>query len=276
MAARRMFFRVCRHPAPFGSDLAGTICIVGEILKHIAGNVIEAAVTLRRLWLFVMLAATQGMLASAHEVRPMRAVLASGTYDTVITVTNTRDYELPIEIVVQKRTVQTDGSQSFSPAEEDFLVFPPQFLLEPGQSQAVRVEFIGDRTFSESQAYIIDVQEVPVVPDNFSGVVTVYNFGAALYLTAANARADMRIENVQEQGGAVTFELVNRGRDFGFLTQTGLVIQKGSAERQFDRDELSELVENPIIPPNSTRSFRLEHGLQVDGPVSVKFPARQP
>jgi len=245
-------------------------------MKFASGKYVQTAAGALRHLLLAALAVMLLAPASAHEVRPMRAVLPPGVFDTLITVTNTRDYTLPIEVVVQKRDVNPDGTQTLIPADDDFLVFPPQFLLEVGQSQAIRVEYIGDRALRESQAYIIDVQEVPVVPENFSGVVTVYNFGAALYLTAANARPQLQIENVRNEGSAVAFEVVNRGKDYGFLTQTGLSVLRGAEERRFGREALSELVENPIIPPNSARSFRVEHGLEGDGPLTVSFLSRQP
>lgn len=89
--------------------------------------------------------ATAG-LAIAYEVEPMRIILdlGSGRTSTVITINNTRDSDLPVEIVMKRRIVHPDGTQEFLPAEDDFSVFPPQALVPAGQSQAVRISYIGD------------------------------------------------------------------------------------------------------------------------------------
>ena len=91
-------------------------------------------------------------LALAYEVEPMRLILDLGSNrtSTVISITNTRETRLPVEIVMKRRIVHPDGRQEFVVADEDFSVFPPLALIEPGESQAVRLTYIGDPTITDS------------------------------------------------------------------------------------------------------------------------------
>ncbi|MEH6664968.1 MAG: fimbria/pilus periplasmic chaperone, partial [Brevundimonas sp.] len=140
--------------------------------------------------------------AAAHEVTPMRVFLAphAGQSSAVVTVANSRTDPLPFEVRVLRREVAPDGAQTFSPAEEQFAVFPPQALVAPQQSQAIRFQYIGDPALAQSAAYVLQVKEVPVMPEGFSGVITVYDFGVAVYVQADDARAEIAVTAVERDG----------------------------------------------------------------------------
>ena len=88
-----------------------------------------------------------------------------------------------------RRIVSEDGVQTLERADDEFLVFPPQFVVPQGGSQAVRFQYLGDPDIAQSIAYVIEAQEVPVVPEGFSGITTVYNLGAALSMCSLPVRA---------------------------------------------------------------------------------------
>ncbi|GAD59582.1 molecular chaperone [Brevundimonas sp. BAL450] len=215
--------------------------------------------------------------ASAHEVTPMRVFLAphAGQSSAVVTVANSRTDPLPFEVRVLRREVAADGSQTFSPAEEQFAVFPPQALVAPQQSQAIRFQYIGDPALAQSAAYVLQVKEVPVMPEGFSGVITVYDFGVAVYVQAANARADIAVSAVERNGDDIRFSIVNTGSDYGFLAQRSVTLSAGGEQRVLDPEVLAAQIENPILPPNSTRHFSLQVPGLPAGTVAVDIgPAR--
>jgi fimbrial chaperone protein len=215
--------------------------------------------------------------ASAHEVTPMRVFLAphAGQSSAVVTVANSRTDPLPFEVRVLRREVAADGSQTFSPAEEQFAVFPPQALVAPQQSQAIRFQYIGDPALAQSAAYVLQVKEVPVMPEGFSGVITVYDFGVAVYVQAANARADIAVSAVERNGDDIRFSIVNTGSDYGFLAQRSVTLSAGGEQRVLDPEALAAQIENPILPPNSTRHFSLQVPGLPAGTVAVDIgPAR--
>ncbi|WP_291845249.1 fimbria/pilus periplasmic chaperone [Maricaulis sp.] len=216
------------------------------------------------------LIATAG-LAIAYEVEPMRIILdlGAGRTSTVITVNNTRDRDLPVEIVMKRRIVHPDGTQEFLPAEDVFSVFPPQALVPAGQSQAVRISYIGDPDLEDSEAYIAEVQEVPVSEPGFTGVVFAYNFGVAIYVRADEARAEIALSGISREADGLVFTASNSGTDFAMLSDMALRLAVGSETVRLTPAQLAELVENPIIPPHGSREFRLPITGLPDGPLTI-------
>lgn len=210
-------------------------------------------------------------LALAYEVEPMRIILdlGAGRTSTVITVNNTRESDLPVEIVMKRRIVHADGSQSFEPADDVFSVFPPQALVPAGQSQAVRISYIGDPALEDSQAFIAEVQEVPVSEPGFTGVVFAYNFGVAIYVRADEARAEIAVSDITPTETGLLFTATNSGTDFAMLSDMALRITAGGDTIRLTPAQLAELVENPIIPPHAARTFTLPITGLPEGPVSL-------
>ncbi len=212
-------------------------------------------------------------LAVAYEVEPMRLILDLGSNrtSTVISITNTRDTRLPVEIVMKRRIVHPDGRQEFVPADEDFSVFPPLALIEPGASQAVRLSYIGDPGVSDSQAYVAEVQEVPVSQPGFTGVVFAYNFGVAVYVRATDAQADVSLSGVSRDATGLSFRATNDGTDYAMLTDMSLRVRIGEETVRLDAAQLGNLVENPIIPPHASRDFHLAITDLPEGEVRISL-----
>src|SRR5580765_7183801 len=51
---------------------------------------------------------------------------------------------VPVQISMLTRQMDLDGMETNAPAEDDFLVYPPQVLLKPKQVQTVRVKWLGN------------------------------------------------------------------------------------------------------------------------------------
>jgi fimbrial chaperone protein len=215
--------------------------------------------------------------ALAHEVTPMRVFLAphAGQGSAVVTVSNSRTDPLPFEVRVLRREVAHDGAQTFTAADDLFAVFPPQALVQPQQSQAIRFQYIGDPALAQSASYVLQVKEVPVMPEDFSGVITVYDFGVAVYVQAPNARAEIAVNSVERDGEQVTFVIQNTGSDYAFLAQRAVTVSAGGQRVVLDAEAVAEQIENPILPPNATRSFALTVAGLPAGPAAVDVgPAR--
>lgn len=205
--------------------------------------------------------------ALAHEVTPMRLELVptAGQRSGVVSVRNTRDKELPFEVVVLRRLTAPDGSETLEPADDDFIIFPPQALVASGASQAVRFEYVGDPDLTESRVYILDVREVPVTPPNFSGILTVYNFGVAVYVKPAGASDDLDVGPVSREDGRLNVEVRNLGNDFAVLSRRVVTIEYENDRVVLQGTEFASRVENPVVPPNAVRQFSIDAAGLPDG-----------
>ncbi len=121
--------------------------------------------------------------AQAYEVTPMRLFLQPdrGQSGATISINNVREEALPVEVEVFRRPVAADGEQTFEPADEDFIVFPPQAQIGAGASQAIRIQYVGGLG-AVAEAFVVQVTEVPVNRLKRTGIQFTYNFGVAVYI----------------------------------------------------------------------------------------------
>jgi fimbrial chaperone protein len=211
--------------------------------------------------------------AVAHEVTPMRVELVpqAGSRTALVSVRNTRENDLPFEVVALRRLTAPDGTETLEPADEDFLIFPPQGLVKSGASQSVRFEYVGDQNLAESRSYVLDVREVPVTPPGFSGILTVYNFGVAVYVKPPGAFADLEVSGISREGDLITFDIRTRGNDFVVLSRHELEIRFGAETIRMTGSEFAGRVSNPVVPPNSVRHFQMRaDGLPADAPSAIR------
>ncbi len=234
-------------------------------------------------WLWLALAmATAFALAGAawaYEVTPMRVFLQPdrGQNSATITINNVRDEALPVEIQVFRRIVAADGEQVFEPAEEEFIIFPPQVQIAAGQSQAIRIQYVGDLG-EVAEAFVVQVTEVPVNKLEGTGIQFTYNFGVAVYVQPPRARARLAVSDAVAADGTLRFKVANNGNDYGFLTGQVLEYRVGTARVTLTPDELATLVTNPIVPPGATREFAFPLAASLgagsaaaSGPVEVRL-----
>ena len=217
--------------------------------------------------------------AGAYEVTPMRVFLQPdrGQNSATITISNIREEPLPVEIQVFRRVVAADGEQVFEPAEDEFITFPPQVQIAAGQSQAIRIQYVGN--LSElAEAFVVQVTEVPVNRLEGTGIQFTYNFGVAVYVQPPRARARLAVSEAMAVDGTLRFKVANSGNDYGFLTGQALQYTVGTARVTLTPDDLANVVSNPIVPPGATREFAfplgstLEAGAAAtDGPVEVRL-----
>ena len=102
------------------------------------------------------LAAAVGLSGSvvAMTVQPIVINLpTSGRGMTqVVTVENTFANPLPVEIRVEELSLEDDGVKGTGKDSGDLLVFPPQAMIQPGQTQTFRMQYVGDPDLAKSQA----------------------------------------------------------------------------------------------------------------------------
>src|SRR5690606_7654112 len=105
--------------------------------------------------------------AWAMRVSPMVSELTTTGAGSAarIEVGNIGSAALPFETLITRMEIDADGNIVETPADEDFLVFPPQGLVPVGGRRVVRVQWIGAPTIESSHAYYLWVKQLPVVTD---------------------------------------------------------------------------------------------------------------
>lgn len=140
--------------------------------------------------------------AHAMRVSPMVAEMTTSGTNAVarIQVQNLNQGLLSFETRITRIEFQDDGSIKEFPADEDFLVFPPQGQLAPSARQVIRLQWVGPADMPASRGYYLSVNQLPVQMGGEdagtpgANVQVVYHMKALI--TVAPPKAEPKVESV--------------------------------------------------------------------------------
>ncbi|MBM6549903.1 fimbria/pilus periplasmic chaperone [Marinomonas ostreistagni] len=185
-------------------------------------------------------------------------------------VTNNSTQKLALEANVHQLSFGADGAIHTSEnPDKNVLVFPPAVLLEPGQQQAFRVQWISQAPLKTSQSYFVrfstanlkqDSGQVEFLPKRFStGINVKLHYNALLHVYSSAQKPDVSVI-VGDQGNLT---LTNAGDRFTFTTALFF--------KNLDHntvDALYEALGAQFIPPKSTLTF---HAAEQALPVGTYY-----
>ena len=186
--------------------------------------------------------------ATAMTVQPVVIDLqTSGRgMSQVVTVENTFANPLPIEISIQELEMTTDGVKPTGKDPGDLLVFPPTALIEPGQTQTFRVQYVGDPALAKSKHYYITVAQLPVkLPEGQSAIQILYNFQVLISIAPGGAKPALSVQSAEigrnEAGKPVPIVIIaNASNAHGYLSGGQLrIIERDASGREVFRRTLS-------------------------------------
>lgn len=212
---------------------------------------------MRRLkLLMIALLAGLGLTApaSAIDVQPVVNVLRlpQDARGITLAISNPREVDLPVTFDIVEREIAEDGSETYVPADDEFVIFPSQAVLQPGQAQSIRVQYVGDPP-AQSRSFTLYSTEVPVDLEGSgeSGVQRILRIGASIHVAPAGTapRPVLVSSSPQESGTRVTIR--NDGDRFVYVDNLSLAFGDTTVEGF----ALANIAERTLIPPGRTRSF---------------------
>ena len=240
--------------------------------------------------------------AAAMRVSPMVVEMESQGSDAVarIEVQNTGPDTLPFETRIFRMEIDEDGKMTETPADDQFLVFPPQGALPPGGKQVLRLQWVGDPAPATSEAYYISVEQLPVAlaPGSDDAVAAkvqvLYNMRALAVVAPPGAKPEVSATSVrpivyqprpaegQSEAPApiegVEVILTNQGRRHAMMSNFGWKMEGKDKSGQWLRvdvspEELTTAVGTGYVPALGSRKFYLQiSGL---GPEPIKLTFQQ-
>jgi fimbrial chaperone protein len=241
-------------------------------------------------------------LAHAMRVSPMIIEMSSSGTDSAarLEVQNLNKTPLAYEVRIYRINYDEKGQTSETPADGDFLLFPPQGTLPPGARQVMRLQWVGEPDIAASQSYYVSVNQLPVQLDpnaegsgasgqlqivyNMKALVVVAPPGATPMVEAAAARA-IDYQPIAEESAApppvvpgIEITLRNSGRRHAMMAGLRWVIDGKGLDGQplqqvFSQEELNRLIgAGYLAPVNGVRTFRLPVATAFGpGPIQVRF-----
>lgn len=229
-----------------------------------------------------------GVPVSALNVQPVVLDLLSAgrRSSAVVTLQNTFSTTVPVELVARP-IVLVDGEYRESDEEsEDLLIFPATATVEPGESQAFRVQWVGDPGLTRSRHYYVSVAQLPVqLPDTQNAIQVLYNFKVLVSVGPNGAEPDLRIVSAAIKTDAdgrhtPVIEVSNTGATYGYVGRGRLTLTQRDPEgavvfrQSYEPDEIQRRLGLGLIPSGATRKMPINLDLpRGDGTVTVEISA---
>lgn len=161
----------------------------------------------------------------------------------VVTVQNTFATPLTVELRVEELDFDENGVKQTGRDSGDLLVFPPQAIIQPGETQSFRVQWVGDPALARSKHYYVTVAQLPVeLPEGQSAIQILYNFQVLVSVAPQGQRPSISVVSTEigrnDQNKPVPVLVVeNTAAAHGYLANGRLrIIQRdGSGRQVFER-----------------------------------------
>lgn len=202
----------------------------------------------------------------------------------VITVDNTFDRPLPVELHIEALELTPDGVRATGQDTGELAVFPPQAVIQPGQRQAFRVQYVGDPALARSRHFFVTVSQLPVqTGDAVSNIQLLYNFQVLVSVSPEGARPAITIPSAEvgrdAEGAPVpVLSVANGSAAHGYLSRGRVTVaQQDAGGREIFRQQLSgpeiqQSVGYGLIGGEQTRRITLPLRLpSADGRVTATF-----
>lgn len=222
----------------------------------------------------------------AMTVQPVVVDLqtAGRSMSQVITVENTFATPLPVELAVQELDLTPAGIKPTGQDPGDLLVFPPQAIIAPGQTQTFRVQYVGDPGLARSKHYYVTVAQLPVkLPEGQSAIQILYNFQVLVSVAPAASKPELSIGGARitrnDAGKPVpVITLNNASAAHGYLANGQLrLVEKDAGGKEVFRKALSgaeiqQTIGFGLVGGNQTRDMTLPIELPVaEGTLEASF-----
>ena len=229
-----------------------------------------------------------GSFAHAYDLKPIVVQLSPsgpGSAQSII-ITNSHEQPIAIEVEAFVRIQRPDGTEERQAEDEDIIISPPQLVIAPGASQAVRLRWVGDPDPEKEMAFRIISSQLPIrltqeKREDFTADVSVnYRYEVALYVTPSTAVPAARIvraEPVRGDDGAqlLEVEIASEGTRRASLEQPKIIVTPQSGSTIVMEGEAVASLEQLVILADSRRVVRVPwpEGVAV-GPVQAELQTR--
>ena len=198
--------------------------------------------------------------AAAYEVAPLHHYLELVGKNAMssFAITNTHDYPLTVEMMIEKRIFKNSVHVEDVPADDDFLIFPPQAIIAPGKVQRVQVRYVGE-SMDESEFFRLIVRQVPVELDSAESnqVNLSYNFNSAVYVAPKGAKSKLVAGAITPSaGGSFDVVVTNEGQYHALLPSLVWTASNGSQKKVLDSSSVP-LGETNFVEPGGVRTINI-------------------
>jgi P pilus assembly chaperone PapD len=229
----------------------------------------------RRRWLGAVAAASMVLaslagsstVAVAMTVQPVVIDLkpTGRGMSQVVTVQNTFANPLPVELRAEELSFDDKGAHPQNTPTNDLLIFPPQAVIQPGDTQTFRIQWVGDPALAQSKHYYVTVAQMPVkLPEGQSAIQILYNFQVLASISPIGGKPGLAMSKAEigEDASGKPIPIVyvaNASNTHGYLSRGRLRITEKDAagkavfQRTLPGPEIQQTIGFGLIASGQTR-----------------------
>lgn len=229
--------------------------------------------------------------ALAFQLRPMSQVFAPIGTDAMRSyeIINDQDERIAVEVSVLERSMNLNGEETYTPADDDFLIYPAQMILEPGVTQVVQVRWLGDPAPEEELAFRLSAEQLPInlldpnqpLPEQSIGHMQILlRYLGSLYVRPEGANAIVNIvsitPHIDEQGNhAVELIFSNTGNASAKLRDLRLTLMAQGQSVTLSPDQVEAVAGSTILAGHDRRYVLPWPAELPQGSLTATFSYRQ-
>lgn len=225
--------------------------------------------------------------ALAFQFTPLSQVFTPTGSDATQSyeIVNDTDEPIAVEVSVVLSEMDLTGEEDFTPAEDDFLVYPPQMILAPDEMQTVRVTWLGNPTPDQELTYRLIAEQLPIhlvdpeapIPNETRGEIKLsFRYIASVFIRPQGVTPDVSLVSVApmvSDSGETKLSVIleNQGNGNARLSSWQLeLIGQGQAVQL--TPAIAKEMSGRVILPGQQRQFELSwpEGLPL-GDVTASF-----
>lgn len=197
----------------------------------------------------------------------------------VFTLFNESKKSIAVVSEITKRIISEDGRETNPEADDDFMVFPDQLIIKPGEKRAVQVTWLGKRKVQVEEAYRFVAEQLPIdvqfgKKKKNSNIKILLKYRAAFYLTPKAARSRVKLENKDVLVEKETFklELINEGNKHELLRNYKLIVKGKEKEEVISFKSIKKLYgENLLAKSKRIFSIPIPKGFSKQKELSIQL-----
>lgn len=171
----------------------------------------------------------------AFQVEPISADFSTRGRGTqkIFRIVNSANAPVAVQLRITTRQQKMDGTEIREPADDKFLIYPPQMIIRPRSTQKVRVQWIGEVNLSQELPYRLIVEQVPIKlsKEEKTGIKMILTVVGTIYVVPRGVYSQVVVDNVRshstKKGQKLALTVSNQGTSHTILEDLTVTVRSG-------------------------------------------------
>ena len=215
-------------------------------------------------WFFLFLFLSFFHSAWAFKLTPMTSVFRPGGPEATQTfsIENEGAEKIAVQISMAQRKMDLHGNETHPEADDDFVVYPSQVILQPKSRRSVRITWVSKKAVMIELPYRIIAEQLAIEglkPKKTRGAAIdlLLKYEGSVYIRPNNVKPEVIVEKVeykQKKGKEyLLIDLWNRGTAHQLLNDPVLKVSSDKSNIELKVNELTVLNGQNVLAKSKRR-----------------------